>query len=172
MPNIIRGLRHVALSETWHKFGTSLFPKIWATRGKGFFVGFLWLFFGQNFIKIARGPSLKIFKFGVLVLRYAVMYETHVFFVIIIFCEFGLAITACRETSVSYITACRWMRGNTVIENLKTAAAIMIMKALTQKKSTHLFFTREQPVYELRLIPAIYFSNSLHCRKTSQFSSS
>ena len=30
------------------------------------------------------------------------------------FWEFGLSITPCQEISVSYITACWWMRGNTV----------------------------------------------------------
>ena len=99
------------------------------------FFGFLWLF-GQNLTKIARGPQLKIFESGVSVLQHAVIYETHLFSAIIVFWKFGLAITACRETSVSYITACRWMRGNRVKVIPRTSGYILI-KAEIQGKDKY-----------------------------------
>ena len=46
-------------------------------------------------------------SFGVSLLQHAVIYETLSYFALCVFQEFGLAISACRETSFSYITACR-----------------------------------------------------------------
>ena len=58
--------------------------------------------------------NVATFEFGVSLHWHAVIYETHRFFGIPVFYEFGLAITACRSPSVTYITACWWMRGNRV----------------------------------------------------------
>ena len=71
---------HQVLQFTWNL--VSALPELKSSNVcKGFFLFFrlFMAFFGKNFTKIARGPSLKIFEFGVSVLRHAVIYETTYF---------------------------------------------------------------------------------------------